>query len=242
MAWVTISTTDMRYGVGYFQYEDSSGTTTRNCRLYFQLNSGTSIGATLRDITVNGVNYGTYYLSGSAVVWSGTLNAGYGSWSGYIGWSDIGRRDYSGGGNIPSGAIAPNTPTISLVEVGRDYIKLNYGTASFGNPATGTVYLYGDTTDTPTTLVDSKTTTGQSEATISGLQPNTTYNFRALAYNGALYSAYSTILQVRTKGLLYGSVSGNTKSIKDLYGSVGGNTKKITKLYGSVSGVSKRIF
>lgn len=118
--------------------------------------------------------------------------------------------------------VAPTKPTVSAVADSATQISITYGTTSFGNPSTGTVYLYGGTSAAPTTQITSKTTTGNSTYTYTGLSPNTTYYFRARANNGQLNSSYST------------EVSATTPSARALYGSVSGQTKAITKLYGPV--------
>lgn len=145
---------------------------------------------------------------------------------------------------IPIQYTAPDTPTISVGTVNAEDANIDYGTASFGNPSTGTVYLYGGTTANPTTEIDNKTTTGTSTFNWSSLSPNTTYYVRARAYNGQLWSDYSADATFTTLYIakLYGSVNNQTKRIKKLYGSVNGQSKQIVKMYGSVNGVTKRIF
>lgn len=123
---------------------------------------------------------------------------------------------------------APTTPTISAVADSATQISITYGTTSFGNPSTGTVYLYGGTSAAPTTQVTSKTTTGDSTYAYTGLTPNTTYYFRARANNGQLDSDYSTEVSVTLP--------------KDIgfYGSVNGVAEKATKMYGSVMKITTK--
>ena len=140
--------------------------------------------------------------------------------------------------------VAPTTPTISASNISATSNTITYGTTSFGNPATGTVTLYGGTTANPTTVLDTYNATGDHTFTHTGLTPETTYYYRAKANNGQLDSSYSTEVSATTQsaGKLYGSVNGETKRVVKLYGSVNGQTKEITKLYGSVGGVTKRIY
>lgn len=131
----------------------------------------------------------------------------------------------SGTIDIPSQITAPSTPTISLTSVTSDSITVSYGTTSFGVPSTGTVYLYGGTSSNPTTQITSKTTTGQSSFTWTGLNASTTYYLRSNAANGSATSVYSTELVATTSAPV---------TTAAFYGSVGGQTKKVKKLYGPV--------
>lgn len=139
--------------------------------------------------------------------------------------------------SFPTGYVAPNTPTVSVVEVTGTSVTVSFGTESFGTPSTGTVYLYYGTTSSPTAQATSKTTTGQSTYTITGLTTGTTYYIRARAYNGQLYSAYSTAISVvpetQTNLGFYGLVSSQTAKIHKLLGSVNSKGKCVRKLYGS---------
>lgn len=123
---------------------------------------------------------------------------------------------------FPVPYVAPDTPTISATATGPTSISITYGTTSFGNPSTGIVTLYGDTTANPTTSIDTTNTTGDKTYTYTGLTPNTTYYFRAKANNGQLDSAYSTEITVTTpiNNGLYGSVNGEAKRVIKLYGPV----------------------
>lgn len=139
--------------------------------------------------------------------------------------------------------VAPATPTISATASGPNTISVTYGTTSFGNPSSGTVTLYGGTSSSPTTSLNTNNTTGNKTFSHTGLVPGITYHYRARANNGQLSSNYSTEITVTTPFIgMYGSVNGITKKVVKLYGSVNGQTKEIKKLYGSVNGVTKRIF
>ena len=98
----------------------------------------------------------------------------------------------------PAFTVAPTTPTVSITSNKYNEIIASYGTTSFGNPTTGTVYLYGDTTASPTTQIASKTTVGLSEFTWENLTGNTQYYIRSRASNSALNSNYSTDVPVIT--------------------------------------------
>ena len=84
--------------------------------------------------------------------------------------------------------VAPTTPTISVTSVlgAGNTLRVTYGTTSFGTPSTGTVYLYGGTSASPTTQLDSSTSTGDQTFDNAGLNYNTTYYYRSRASNGQL--------------------------------------------------------
>ena len=115
--------------------------------------------------------------------------------------------------------VAPTTPTISISSSDASSVTVVYGTTSFGNPPTGTVTLYGGASASPTTALDTTTTTGDRSFTHTGLTSGTTYYYRARANNGQLNSNYSTEIAI-------------TLNEHNLYGSVNGETKKVEKLYG----------
>lgn len=94
---------------------------------------------------------------------------------------------------IPSQQVAPNTPTVSVASNNTsNSLDITWGTSSFGNPNTGTAYIYSGTSASPTQMQYSKTTTGNSLWTNTGLAANTKYYYRARAKNTAdLWSSYS---------------------------------------------------
>ena len=186
----------------------------------------------------DGYSLGSYNLNSTSLSVSGTQT------SASIGWRSGDGVTGSFTITFPAGYVAPNTPTISATATSPTTIDITYGTTSFGTPSTGTVYLYGGTSASPTTVINSKNTTGDSTYTFTGLSPETTYYFRSKANNGQLDSAYSTEVSVLTPEAshFYGSVSGQTKRIEKVYGSVSGLTKEVVKIYGSVNGQTKRIF
>lgn len=94
------------------------------------------------------------------------------------------------------GYTAPNTPTVSAIIPAADptgSVQITWGTSSFGNPSSGTVYLYGGKSASPTSQLLTKTTTGNSVFTHNEpLTPNTKYYYRARACNSQLCSGYSS--------------------------------------------------
>lgn len=148
----------------------------------------------------------------------------------------------SGTVTVPAQSTPPATPTISAVLNADETVSVTWGTTNLGNP-TGTVKLYGDTNADPSTELDSKSTTGNTTFTHTGLNPGTTYYYKAYASN-SVGSGTSSIVSVTIPehAKLYGSVNGGTKRIKKLYGSVNGQTKTIKKVYASVNGQTKLIY
>ena len=99
----------------------------------------------------------------------------------------------SGTITIPAQQVAPNTPTVSVASNNTsNSLDITWGTSSFGTPSTGTAYIYSGTSASPTQMQYSKTTTGNSLWTNTGLTANTLYYYRARAKNTAdLWSSYS---------------------------------------------------
>ena len=161
-------------------------------------------------------------------------------WQRQINWST---SDGASGRFTVTFPVAPDTPTVTSAGTSFKSISITYGTTSFGAPNSGTVILYGGTSDNPTTLIDSYSQTGDKTFVLSNVLPSTTYYFRARAGNSQLNSDYSTTITVTTQKTpkFLGSVNGKAVRIKKLYCSVDGKTKNM-KFYGSASGVTKRIF
>lgn len=137
---------------------------------------------------------------------------------------------------------SPATPSISGSVIDAFSNRITFGTSSFGNPSSGTVYLYRGTTNAPTTQIASKTSTGSSAITDSGLLPNTTYYYRARAYNGQIWSGYSSVISVKTKPGNYVSVNGKSRPVNKYYAPLGLKSRQVLKIYDSVNGKSRRIF
>lgn len=86
-------------------------------------------------------------------------------------------------------ATAPDIPTITTASNSYNTITVTWGTASFGDPSTGTVTLYGGTTPSPNDQLLSKTSTGATMFGHNPLPANTLYYYRAVASNGSLSSS-----------------------------------------------------
>lgn len=85
---------------------------------------------------------------------------------------------------------APTKPTVSI-SFDKSKGTIKYGTTSFGTPSSGTVYLYSDTSSTPTTQKVTATSTGTKSYSFSPIG-NTKYYARAIAKNSQLSSSYSS--------------------------------------------------
>lgn len=114
MSWITVADIDTRYGHTYLQYDDSSTGTSRSARVRFELNPSSTVYVNFYNFTVNGSNLGTKLVTGTATLWEGSLPAGYRSVSYNCEWYDVGHRDYSGGGNIPTGYTAPSLSSVKV--------------------------------------------------------------------------------------------------------------------------------
>lgn len=165
-----------------------------------------------------------------------------------VGWStrdNIGAY-FSGSGSatihIPSSYTKPNKPTISAVANDSHSITVTYGTSSFGTPSSGTVYLYGGTSSSPSSQIASKTSTGSSTFVFNNLTPNTTYYFRSNASNGQLWSDYSSTVSAKTKIGNYAPVSGKSRAVKKYYAPISSKSRSVLKLYDSNNGKSRRIY
>lgn len=136
---------------------------------------------------------------------SRTFDASRGGDTIYVGWKvDGDSYGYlNGSGNVqitlPTAYQAPATPTVSVSNASGSSNSVTYGTTSFGVPSSGTVYLYGGTSASPTTQIATKTTTGNSTYTHSGLAGNTRYYYRSKASNSQLSSSYSSDASVITR-------------------------------------------
>lgn len=147
-----------------------------------------------------------------------------------------------------SGVASPATPSISGTNIDSYTNQITYGTSSFGNPSSGTVYLYGGTSPDPTTQIKSKTTTGNSTVTLDNLEPNTTYYYRARAHNGKAWSGYSQTITVKTKAATLVPYpndperTNTAKYAKKMEAPLNGLARNVKKLYRSNGGVAQRIY
>lgn len=149
---------------------------------------------------------------------------------------------------LPAFIVAPNVPTVSVSNNDPYANQITFGTTSWGNPNSGTVYLYGGTSPNPTTQLTSKNTLGNSTYTHTGLSPNTTYYYRARAKNASAWSNYSLTISITTKRAVFvpypnnPAESNTTKLAKKLEGSLNGLARKVLKLYDSSDGKARRIY
>lgn len=121
-----------------------------------------------------------------------TISTSGGTYSGRCDGTSPNYFAFDGSVTIPAQSTVPTTPTISATGNGNTANKVTYGTTSFGSAGSGTVYLYGGTSASPTTQIDSKTTTGNSNYNHTGLNPNTRYYYRARAKSSVGWSDYSS--------------------------------------------------
>lgn len=119
---------------------------------------------------------------GSASGYSVSITGGNYSWSITAGSG----ATLSGSGNvtIPSQATAPATPSCSPSSNSASLINVAWGISSLGNP-TGSVSLYNGTTNNPTSLLQTKTSTGSWTFGNDQRAANTTYYYVAKASNSA---------------------------------------------------------
>lgn len=108
MSWQTVASIDTRYGYTKLQYDDSSTGTSRTARVIFELNAQSTIYVNFKDFTVDGNNLGTILVQGNQTLWSGSLPNGNRSVTYWCYWYDVGTREYSGTGYIPTGVTAPS--------------------------------------------------------------------------------------------------------------------------------------
>lgn len=184
--------------------------------------------STLGNLVRGGVYVGDIYggTFSRTVAGTGTRTVTYTAGSGQ-------RSDFQGTwsvdvGGFPGAYTAPNTPTLSTSVASDTQINITYGTTSFGNPSSGTVYLYGGTAASPTAQIASKTTTGNSTYNYTGLTNNTKYYFRSRAKNSQLWSNYSSdktaVTLPAALGAMTASATGDT-TIKVDYTTAAGGTE-----------------
>lgn len=222
--------------------------TNRHYRLRFLNNPGTSGDSTYRQDTHSWMATGaqSYYL----YIAGETQNPVYktvnpGTTEAVTWYYDVGGSGTSAVEVSKDLYVPVPTPTLTALNATTSTTSISWLVNDGEGALAGTGYVYGGTSSSPTTQLF---TTNLQYTTFehTGLEPNTTYYYRARvqAPNGT-WSSYSPDLSITTIGgadNLYGSVGGVTKKINKLYGSVNGQTKEIIKFYGSVNGQTKRIF
>lgn len=195
--------------------------------------SGTSATCTVQFRRTSSYS-GSWSDSGSKLTFNGTTKSAAYSYSGTVGtswvnltsgitgfsvstsggtynWSfskQYGQLSGSGTITIPSQATAPTVPTISASTASASQVNVTWGTTNLGTP-TGTVYLYGDTSSSPTTQKSSKTTTGNTTYNHTGLTANTKYYYKATATNSA-GSVSSSVVNAVTLPAGISSITGSS--------------------------------
>ena len=111
---------------------------------------------------------------------------------------------------VPAPTTPPTTPTCSGTSYSSTNVRATYGTTSFGTAGSGTVYLYGGTSASPTTQLQSKTTTGNTTYVWQSRPANTKYYFRARAQSSVGWSDYSSDAVAYT---LAGALSWSVSSV-----------------------------
>jgi hypothetical protein len=116
----------------------------------------------------------------------------------------------SGSITIPSQATAPAPPTISASVVSGSQLDITWGTTDLGSPA-GDVKLYytASSQSYPDTLLDTKTTTGNTTYSHTGLYPNTAHYYMAYAKNTA-GEGYSDLVAKVTAPAGISSITGSS--------------------------------
>ena len=104
----------------------------------------------------------------------------------------------------------PATPTCSASSSSANLVTISWGTSDLGNP-TGDVKLYYGTSSqtTPSILLDTKTTTGDSTYNHTGRYPNTAYYYMAYAKN-TIGEAYSNTVPKVTAPAGISSITGGS--------------------------------
>lgn len=189
-------------------------TVTVEGRLYISSTGGgsfytgavTTVGGVIGSYSAWGIDAsGTYQAGHEYALWggsdtvatsTGSISAGVRFYSSPWGWT--GENLYISDTLVF--AVAPTMPTVSAVlNDANTTASVTWGTTSFGTPSSGTVYLYGDTTASPTNLLTYKTTTGDTTYSHTSLVANTAYYYRVSATNGLISSGYSNDVSVTTK-------------------------------------------
>ena len=140
MTWQTVATTALSdaygtYGYVYLQYDDSSGGTSRSSRLRFELKSGASVYIYINSLALDGGGVsGQFICSGTMNFWTGSLSAGYHSFTWSCPWYS-GTRSYTCAGTIPSGITPPSVPSVSIASKTYNSATFNISISSYGIPA-----------------------------------------------------------------------------------------------------------
>lgn len=172
--------------------------------------SGTSATLTIQFRRTSSYN-GTWHDSGAKLTFNGTTKSASYSYSGTVGTSWVNLKSNitgysvstsggtyswsftnpnggvlacSGKLTVPSQATPPATPTCSAAASSASLVNINWGVSNLGTPA-GSVSLYNGTTNNPTNLLQTKTTTGSWTFGNDQRTANTTYYYKSTATNSA---------------------------------------------------------
>ena len=155
---------------------------------WFKVN-GTNTSFTI-NISGTSTNLGTYSLNNTS------FTSAIGNTSARVSWESSDSKNGDFTVSFDSGQSTPNTPTISATCNSSDSSSVTWGTTSVGYP-TATVYLYGDTNSNPTTQLTTKTTTGNTTYSHTGLSGNTKYYYKATAAN-SIGTKTSSVVNITT--------------------------------------------
>lgn len=122
MAWVSLGSANLvdgstTRGYAHFEYDNSSGTTSRPCRIRISARSGYTFNVIFRNITVGGTNYGTVssVTQSSGTIWSGNITAGRNVTATWENPWYNGTKTPSITGYLPAGGSAPSGASIQYV-------------------------------------------------------------------------------------------------------------------------------
>ena len=140
MAWVTVATTNLgdssaTYGYVYLQYDNASTGTSRSSRLRFEIRSGYSVYIYIDNLALDGSGVkGRFLCQGTMDFWTGSLAAGYRSFTWSCPWYS-GTRSYTCAGTIPSGVTAPSGLSVSLNSKTYNSATFKVSLSSYGVPS-----------------------------------------------------------------------------------------------------------
>lgn len=146
---------------------------------------------------------------------------------------------------LPAFVIAPTTPTLTVTNNNAHQNTISYGTSSYGNPSSGNIKLWVATNPsfTSETLLETKTTTGQTSYVHTGLTANTTYYYRTKATNGSADSSYVSKNVTTRRATYVPNSDEETTLVQNLEVSFNGLSKNVLKLYrGNADDEAERIY
>lgn len=147
--------------------------------IQYNIGNGWVTGAT---VSAAASTSGNFTISGLSTGTSYTINLRVNTSAGSTGSGSVSATTYK----IPANA------TVSATNSSSTSNAVTYGVTTFNTGPNPGVYLYGGTSASPTTQLTSKTTTGDSTYSHTGLTGNTKYYYRSRAKNDGGWSAYSS--------------------------------------------------